>query len=307
MFKKMMKIYQKSSVWSKLLFWVFVILIICIVMQKHAPRREGFEQRENFIIKEGNDIYDKFYVDIYEDLVFSKIKNDYEVGEIIGATKPTEESILLDIGSGTGRHVAAFAKNGIKTIGIDSSPAMVEKKKKKYPALEFKVGDATEYTEFQPNTFTHITCLYFTIYYIENKLQFFKNCYEWLMPGGYLAIHLVNRDRFDPILPAGDPLVIVSPQKYAKKRITNTLVKFKDFKYKANFDLKKNDNIATFTEIFKDDATKKTRQNIHKLFMNTQKYILSLAKDAGFILLGKLDMISVAYDYQYIYILQKPE
>lgn len=303
----MMKIYQTSSVWSKLLFWVFVILIICIVMQKHAPRREGFEQRENFIIKEGNDIYDKFYVDIYEDLVFSKIKNDYEVGEIIGATKPTEESILLDIGSGTGRHVAAFAKNGIKAIGIDSSPAMVEAAKKKYPALEFKVGDATEYMEFQPNTFTHITCLYFTIYYIENKLQFFKNCYEWLMPGGYLAIHLVNRDRFDPILPAGDPLVIVSPQKYAKKRITNTLVKFKDFKYKANFDLKKNDNIATFTEIFKDDATKKTRQNIHKLFMDTQKYILSLAKDAGFILLGKLDMISVAYDYQYIYILQKPE
>ena len=37
------------------------------------------------------------------------------------------------------------------------------------------------------------------------------------MPGGYFVLHLVNRDKFDPILNTADPLHIVSAQKYAKK------------------------------------------------------------------------------------------
>ena len=67
------------------------------------------------------------------------------------------------------------------------------------------------------------------------------------------------------------------------------------------------DDEGIFTETFKDDSTKHIRQNVHTLFMPTQKYILSLAKDVGFILLGKIDMVGAQYEYQYIYILQKPE
>ena len=142
---------------------------------------------------------------------------------------------------------------------------------------------------------------------IYKASNFFQNSFDWLMPGGYLIIHLVNRDKFDPILPAADPLTLVSAQKFAKKRITNSLVKFKDFEYKANFELNKADDEGTFTETFKDDGTNNVRQNVHTLYMPTQKYILSLAKEVGFILLGKIDMVAAQYEYQYIYILQKPE
>ena len=38
----------------------------------------------------------------------------------------------------------------------------------------------------------------------------------------------------------------------------------------------------------------------------TQKHILSLARQAGFILKGKIDMVGCQYEYQYIYILSKP-
>ena len=75
------------------------------------------------------------------------------------------------------------------------------------------------------------------MYYIKNKLKLFKNIYYWLRPGGILTLHLVNRDMFNPIVNAGDPLTMVSAQKYAKERITNTVVKFKDFRYKSNFKL----------------------------------------------------------------------
>ena len=127
------------------------------------------------------------------------------------------------------------------------------------------------------------------------------------MPGGYLVLHLVNRDKFDPILNSADPLHLVSAQKYAKKRITNSLVKFKDFQYKANFELDKSKNLAEFDETFKDDISGHVRQNKHKLYMETQKHILSMAKNIGFILQGKIDMVTTQYQYQYLYLLYKPE
>ena len=97
---------------------------------------------------------------------------------------------------------------------------MIKISQDKYPSSKYIVGDALNAMTFPQQSFTHLTCLYFTIYYIKNKRQFFENCYNWLAPGGYLLLHLVDRDNFDPILPAGDPLTIISAQKYAKERIT---------------------------------------------------------------------------------------
>jgi hypothetical protein len=56
-----------------------------------------------------------------------------------------------------------------------------------------------------------------------------------LKPEGYLIIHLVDRNHFDPVVPGGKPMFIVSPQKFAKERITNSLVKFRSFQYKSDF------------------------------------------------------------------------
>ena len=41
--------------------------------------------------------------------------------------------------------------------------------------------------------------------------------------------------------------------------------------------------------------------------MPTQKKILALAKQLGFILKGKADLVNVQYEYQYLYFLYKPE
>ena len=139
----------------------------------------------------------------------------------------------------------------------------------------------------------------------SNFTPFFKNCAQWVKPNGILVIHLVNRDEFNPILPAANPLSLVSVQKYAKNRITNSLVKFKDFQYKANFDTGKDVKNATFKEILKDDVTGHIRENVHEFDMPTQKYILSLASDQGFKLKGRIDLTNCLYEYQYLYVLQK--
>ena len=298
---------MKQSIWTKTAIVMGIVLVILMIVNKSAIYKEGFVQREKYILKQGTDIYDDFYSSIYDELVYDNVKNDFEVGEIRRLVKPTERSRVLDVGSGIGHHVNLLEKSGYKVEGVDKSSAMVKSAKKKYPSCKFKQGDVLESMLYPKNSFSTITCLYFTIYYINDKQLFLQNCYNWLMPGGYLVLHLVNRDKFDPILNSADPLHLVSAQKYAKKRITNSLVKFKDFQYKANFDLDKSKNLAEFDETFKDDTSGHVRQNKHKLHMETQKHILGIAKNLGFILQGKVDMVTTQYQYQYLYLLYKPE
>lgn len=304
-FKKLYRTFMKLNIWSKTALFLAVILVILILINKHVPRIEGFTQREKFVVKHGTDVYDGFYTSIYDDLVLDTVKNDFEIGEINRLI--LKKGRVLDIGSGKGHHVHLLNKAGYEAEGVDISPSMIESSKEKYKQYTFKNGDVMESMLYPANSFSTVTCMYFTIYYIKDKNQFLQNVYRWLRPGGYFVVHLVNRDKFDPILNAADPLHIVSAQKHAKKRITNSLVKFKDFQYKANFNLDKSQNLANFEETLKDDKSGHVRQNHHKLYMEPQKHILSIAKNIGFILKGKIDMVSTQYHNQFLYLLYKPE
>lgn len=304
--KSLMKFYKKISTVGKVL--LFVALLLIIVVFFNSPEfniKEGYEQNDTFLFKKGPEIYDGFYATIYDQLVFNNLKDDYEITQIVNRTTPTSASVILDVGSGTGHHVAKMAEKGLNAVGIDNSQAMVKQAKENYPQYDFQLGSALDINQYKNNSFTHILCLYFTIYYFENKETFFNNCMEWLMPGGYLILHLVDREKFDPILPPGNPLYIVSPQKYAKERITHTKITFNNFVYTSNFNLEANKDVATFEEKFKFNDGKVRKQE-HLFYMEDSQDILTKAADAGFIVQGKIDLVSCAYPNQYMYILVKP-
>lgn len=301
-----MKFYKKISTVGKVL--LFVALLLIIVVFFNSPEfniKEGYEQNDTFLFKKGPEIYDGFYATIYDQLVFNNLKDDYEITQIVNRTTPTSASVILDVGSGTGHHVAKMSEKGLNAVGIDNSQAMVKQAKENYPQYDFQLGSALDINQYKNNSFTHILCLYFTIYYFENKETFFNNCMEWLMPGGYLILHLVDREKFDPILPPGNPLYIVSPQKYAKERITHTKITFNNFVYTSNFNLEANKDVATFEEKFKFNDGKVRKQE-HLFYMEDSQDILTKAADAGFIVQGKIDLVSCAYPNQYMYILVKP-
>jgi SAM-dependent methyltransferase len=298
------------SNWGIILFIVGVILMIVALTKTYYNNRhhdrEGFSQSGQFINKEGSAVYDHFYADIYDHLVYNQLKDQFEIGEIINQTQPTTESIILDIGSGTGHHVALLESQNFRTTGVDISPAMVNKAKQNYPQYNFIQGDVLNSGVFQNDSFTHILCLYFTMYYFKDKRQFFNNCMKWLKPGGYLVVHLVNREQFDPILPPANPLFLVSPQKYAKERITKSKVVFNNMEYVANFHLEKDKNVATFNEKCTNNSSGKVRKNKHIFYMEPDKEIVAKAKLAGFIEEGKIDLLRVGYEYQYLYVFTKP-
>lgn len=316
--KSLTNCYNKLSNFGKLLLFIALLLVVVIFFKSYSPVKEGFypnlindknqigTDTDKFLFKQGTAIYDDFYADIYDYLVFNSIKNDYEVGIIINSTMPNEKSVIADIGCGTGHHVSDINSKNLNVIGVDISPSMIQKAKENYPYIsqKFKVGNGLDGNLFKDNSLTHILCLYFTIYYMKDKMTFFYNCMNWLMPGGYLIVHLVDKYKFDPILPPGNPLYIVSPQKYAKERITKTKITFNDFIYDSNFKIDDND-IAVFNEKFKfnDGRVRKQEQT---LYMEDLPTIVNMAQEAGFLVHAKIDMVKCAYEYQYLYVFVKP-
>jgi len=305
-FKSLATAYNKCSLWCKILMFISLLLLLVLVFKGFDRKKEGFEQMDTFLIKSGSDIYDDFYADIYDYLVFNNLKDDYEVGYIMNSVSPSSQSKILDIGCGTGHHVSSLGSKGLDVLGIDISPSMIKKAKTNFPDYKFTVGDALNNHLFESNSFTHILCMYFTIYYFKDKAQFFNNCFKWLMPGGYLIVHLVERDRFDPILPPGNPLLYISPQRYAKERITSTKVKFTDFSYSADFKLDEANDKALFVEKFKNDTNGKVRKNEHTLYMPDVQQIVDEALACGFIVESKADLLQCQYEYQYLYVFVKP-
>jgi SAM-dependent methyltransferase len=305
--KSLTNCYNKLPNFGKILLFIAILLIIVVFFKSIMPTKESFVDNEKFLFKQGTSIYDDFYADIYDYLVFNIVKNDYEVGTIINSASATEKSIIADIGCGTGYHVNNLSTKGLEVIGVDISPSMIQKSKENYPQFKdnFKVGDGLDGHLFRDNALTHVLCLYFTIYYFNDKMRFFNNCMNWLMPGGYLILHLVDRYKFDPILPPGNPLYIVSPQKYAKERITKTKITFNDFIYNANFKLDESNDIAIFDEKFKFNDGHVRKQE-HRLYMEDLPTIVNMAQDAGFLLHAKIDLVKCAYEYQYLYVFVKP-
>lgn len=300
------KFSNNLSTWGLILVFCLLFLFL-VVLFKSSKKRENFETDKEFLYRTGNDIYDDFYVDIYDHLVFSDLKNNYEIQEIVNKTTPTQSSKILDIGSGTGHHSGKLSEQGYNVLGIDKSQAMIDKAKTNYPNTNFINGDIlVSNPNLKNNNFTHILCLYFTIYYMENKDVFFEKCMNWLKPGGFLVLHIVDRESFDPIIPAGQGFLIFSPQKYSKKRINTSRVIFNNFVYSSKFDLKPSENKCSFDEKFEFKNNNTIRKHKHVMYMEDAPDVLARAQNCGFIMHDKIELLNCGYDNQYLYILLKP-
>lgn len=295
-----LELYNDLSVYGKCVLWLLLFVIIGMLFNNSVVC-EGMTSMESF--SENSENYDEFYSEIYDSLVLNPLRVKCEVDTIM-SIHPKK---VLDIGCGTGHVVAELNKQGITSQGIDSSKYMIKVAKQNYPNLSqsFWTGNIEENPHLiNYQSYDCITCLYFTFYYIQNKNKLLQQLQNWLTPNGYLIIHLVDKDKFDPILPPGNPLYIVSAQKYAKKRITKTKITFNDFIYTANFYSNPNDSQSTFKETFQF-KNGKTKIQEHILYMDSNQDIVQLAKQNGLKLHSIKDMIDCAYEHQYLYIFQK--
>ena len=314
MIKYIYTILKSQNLNVTFLKWLLIIAIIyvIIVLFRHFGEKrgsqEGFTQKETFVLKQQNNIYDEFYSQIYDEIHKPTQRTDFELKSIIDMTEPTtQNSVFLDIGSGTGNIVNELNEAGYNAYGIDKSQSMIDTAEEKYPDCQYKCGDTLEPITYENSTFTHIICTYFTIYEIEDKRTFFRNCYNWLIPNGYLILHLVEPKKFDTIMPIGKSKLLVNPNRYTSSRITDTIVDFGGFEYKSLYNFNNiNENKVTIKEKFKDKNTQNIRENEMILFMDNINDILNIAMEEGFSLKSKTDMKECIDDNnQFIYVLER--
>lgn len=292
------------------LLFLYIILFYRYSFRKKKKKTtitEGFDLVQTTTRNNIKEIYDKFYSDVYDNLLKSDIKNEFECLVIHkDFLKKVENPKILDLGCGTGHHLKILSRYNHNLTGLDNSNSMLKKAKKNINNEKVKLvkGDFHQVKIFPKKTFDHILCLFYTIYLCKNIRLFIKNCNTWLKPQGILFIHVVNRDKFDPVLETSSSLIpFFDPQKHTDKRNTQTRLHFNKFEYISNW--KFNSNYSIFSEKFKFKNKPYVRINNHRLEYHKQRYIKKIAKEEGFILVKVVDMFTIGFNYNYILCFQK--
>lgn len=250
------------------LYLLLIFTIISFIISFSFFKKRKKTTKKQIIFKTNSDLYDKEYVEMYDTIHYDYYRTQKEINIILPTT--SSDSIVLDIGSGTGHYVHELQEKGVRAIGIDNSSAMVQYSTK-YPH-HYIHGNVLEISMFPKNSFTHATCLYYTLYYINHKEQLFYNVYHWLIPGGLFMVHLTSKCNF------GKPSI-------------------KDTKYTYTRKIQENKVYETITQ------GNKLRRNEHSFYMEPIQTIVTMAQEAGFIVVS-----SETYDFtNFIYILKKPE
>ena len=282
---------------------LFIILLIALTFlflfsRKGLVKVENFEEKK-IIRKNGVDMYDEFYVKIYTQIITKQIQPriEHEVQDFIKNTEVVkfQKVDVLDIGCGTGDHLyhMRHTKNNSLT-GVDISQAMIVNGKIKKNLLCHDIHDTDL---FPQSSFSHIVCYYFTIYSLQlDKIG--ENVRKWLRPGGYFAIHVCDRDLFDPILDVSNPFVGVSLQTNDKKRQTKSSAIFDNMQYTADFEAPPNETKVFFHEefIFEDVIRKHTQV----LNMIPVKETIDHFKKYNLKHVGTTDLTMIGYNNQYI-------
>ena len=304
--KSISNIYTNLNNIGKILLFIILLLITISLCKIVLNDKISTNMIEGLEINNGsfhnNNMYDKFYASIYDFIAFDNDKNVFEIKKIIELTSPNMNSTILDIGSGLGHHVNALNENYCgNIIGIDKSQDMIDYSKLLYPDISASFHNIDITTEnVMPNQyFSHILCLYFTIYYIQDQKQFLQKCFNMLQNNGYMILHLVNINEIETLF---RPDYV---NKISDNHNPKTTIEFNKFQYTSNFDTSFDNKRVLFKENFAfKDGKKRTHE--HSLFMNDQEIILQYARSVGFIIEGKVNMSDCNYENHFIYILKKP-
>jgi SAM-dependent methyltransferase len=128
-------------------------------------------------------------------LIFDRLWGSYsgwlakEVARVVEDEFGRRTGRLLDVGCGTGRFALHFASRTWDVVGIDPSPAMIERAAAAaaghYGPARFAIGSLTAFGQDGP--YDLVACTYDTLNHAANErevYQFFDQCSQVLSPGG---------------------------------------------------------------------------------------------------------------------------
>ena len=267
------------------------------------------QNSQNVDLHQTSEIYDDFYSEVYNTLFLSNMKNNWEsmwiYKQYMEKWKSDHPLLILDVGCGTGHHMKIFSEHFKLPIdGLDQSKWMIKKAKLLNPESNFYHRNFEISGIFKKPQYSHILCLFYTIYYSKNLTRVFQNFYSWLLPNGYAFVHVVKRDQFDPILDRASSLIpLYDPQKHSKQRMTHTTLHFKEFTYDADWDFR--GKHADFQETFRFKHEPFQRIQTHHFVLWDLSEIKKTAQSVGLKMIKAFDLGISGMDYNYIMVFQK--
>jgi SAM-dependent methyltransferase len=307
-----------------LLSYIFILGIDKLTTLNYTNIKEGFvsetvdvedvtdAKMSKYEWLNNDDLFDDFYASVFTKLTQNENLIQAETAiclEEFTKTTPKDQMIILDAGCGIGIGTASFANQGVNAVvGIDKSQAMIRYAKgttmpnttltdSKKQDIEFRLFDLMGTGAAAAAEFTDAVLLYFTVYYFRDLDTLFRNLALWVKPGGNLAIEVVNKYKFEPILDSSNPWVGFSPQKYSKERLTKSKVVFDKFDYEADFEL--DDPKAEFRETFRFKDGSVRRQK-HTLYMPNMEEIIKKAQNNGWLYTKYVDLMPLSFPYGYL-------
>ena len=269
---------------------------------------ENFENEEGVTYESPEEIYDEEYASVYNLLWHSNEKLKFEevsFQDISLADWPKDSVKVLDMCSGTAPHACWFKNLGVNYVGVDISDAMIKQARKACPGAKFQKGDVSQVQLFPQKSLSHCLLMNFSVYQFENPKIISDNAYQWLQPGGYFIVHLVDPDNYDPLHDLATPFAAFSLQKYSLERQTDSNIYFDKFKYRGKLIKKRDEDTCEYNEIFtyydKDDnGGKKYRENKNHWVMPSKERMIDIIKTSGFQFVEAVPMLNVGKEYQYI-------
>ncbi|MFX1443634.1 MAG: class I SAM-dependent methyltransferase [Promethearchaeota archaeon] len=135
--------------------------------------------------------YDQFS-HIYD---LSRGINPKTVNDLIKFTYIDQNSLVLDMGCGTGNYTNALMQFVKYVIGLDLSLGMIKKAKDKFPNLEYTNSNVL-WIPFRSEIFNGLYLIQ-VIHHISNKLVLFKEAYRILQKNGHIAIQTCSHDQIN--------------------------------------------------------------------------------------------------------------
>jgi ubiquinone/menaquinone biosynthesis C-methylase UbiE len=117
----------------------------------------------------------------------SRAANAETVEKLVRLLHASSDSVLLDLGCGTGNYTASLQQVAKSVVGIDMSIGMIERAQAKSPLLQFICADVTN-LPFDSETFDGALAIQ-VLHHVKSKEIFLTEAHRVLRKDAYIAIH----------------------------------------------------------------------------------------------------------------------
>jgi len=117
----------------------------------------------------------------------SRASNIETVEKLVGILHLSCDSVILDMGCGTGNYTAALQRAAKSVVGIDISIGMIKQAQVKFSGLRFICGDVTG-LPFDSETFDGAFAIQ-VLHHVKKKEIFLNEAHRVLRKKAYIAIH----------------------------------------------------------------------------------------------------------------------